>query len=603
VFSFGIITDTHIRAPQGDLSSPYAVNDLANERARYAAELLAAQKPDFVVHLGDMVHPLPGMPVYNAACQEAKSLLEPLGSKLHFVPGNHDVGDKPNPGAPAAEVTSESIKIYEKEFGASYKSFVHKNCCIVIINSSLVNTGTTEDIEQFEWLESTLAKNAGKRIIVFSHYPLFVHDIQEPEHYDNIAQPGRHNLLWLIQQHEVEMVFSGHVHHFFYSRVKHTQELTLDSEDEVIRTIPKAPNKNEGCDFYILPPTSFTRQDYSELFKADPAAEFGRDDTDKYSVAMVHVSDEGHELELIPTNGISLSADSTGKPALKKVAQPIANNLMVSWRHAWHESTFLPYNGPMEEFSRKQARNDYGLLRMLQMGIKDVRVPLQDLTDEAARLRLQQYHSLGIRFHVFSLDTECHELVAAVESWGDSVHSIECVLTSRDSLWLLDLLESIKSKPLTISYASSGAHQSASGKPFAHSVSTGFNWAERKEIFKAIGSETNSDRIDKIMFQIPIEADLQATIKDMETVFDTLPWKGLVYLRLADSNPAMANFDDELIEQRVTTALDLIASSEKLSLCLDTFMDVDRGYSPRHGLIDRRSNLRPVGKAIAAREK
>jgi len=55
----------HVRAPSGDLSSPYAVNDKANDRARYACCLLAAQKPDFTIHLGDMVHPLPGMSAYK----------------------------------------------------------------------------------------------------------------------------------------------------------------------------------------------------------------------------------------------------------------------------------------------------------------------------------------------------------------------------------------------------------------------------------------------------------------------------------------------------------------------------------------------------------
>jgi len=59
--SFGIITDTHIRSPEGDQSSPYPVNDKANARANYACQLLAAQNPTFVVHLGDMVHPLPAM--------------------------------------------------------------------------------------------------------------------------------------------------------------------------------------------------------------------------------------------------------------------------------------------------------------------------------------------------------------------------------------------------------------------------------------------------------------------------------------------------------------------------------------------------------------
>ena len=40
IFSFGIITDTHIRAPGGDLSTVFPVNTKANNRARYAVDLL-----------------------------------------------------------------------------------------------------------------------------------------------------------------------------------------------------------------------------------------------------------------------------------------------------------------------------------------------------------------------------------------------------------------------------------------------------------------------------------------------------------------------------------------------------------------------------------
>ena len=44
LFSFGIITDTHIRAPDGDLSTVFPVNTKANSRARYAVDLLKKEK-------------------------------------------------------------------------------------------------------------------------------------------------------------------------------------------------------------------------------------------------------------------------------------------------------------------------------------------------------------------------------------------------------------------------------------------------------------------------------------------------------------------------------------------------------------------------------
>ena len=62
LFSFAIITDTHVRPAELDESSPFQVNDLANDRARFAIAAIAAEEPPFVLHLGDLVHTLPHLP-------------------------------------------------------------------------------------------------------------------------------------------------------------------------------------------------------------------------------------------------------------------------------------------------------------------------------------------------------------------------------------------------------------------------------------------------------------------------------------------------------------------------------------------------------------
>ena len=55
LFTFAIISDTHIRPAQLDESSPFPVNDLANDRARFAIAAIKEHYPAFVLHLGDMV--------------------------------------------------------------------------------------------------------------------------------------------------------------------------------------------------------------------------------------------------------------------------------------------------------------------------------------------------------------------------------------------------------------------------------------------------------------------------------------------------------------------------------------------------------------------
>jgi hypothetical protein len=70
-------------------------------------------------------------------------------------------------------------------------------------------------------------------------------------------------------------------------------------------------------------------------------------------------------------------------------------------------------------------------------------------------------------------------------------------------------------------------------------------------------------------------------------------------VRLANENPAVPNFDDAAIAERVRTMVEMADRLQHVRLEIDTLIDVDRGYNPRHGLLDRRCNLRPSGRWLA----
>ena len=73
-----------------------------------------------------------------------------------------------------------------------------------------------------------------------------------------------------------------------------------------------------------------------------------------------------------------------------------------------------------------------------------------------------------------------------------------------------------------------------------------------------------------------------------------------LHLRLASNNPAENIVDDRLILAGVVELFLVGLAYPRLSTMLDTFMDIDRGYFVRHGLIDRRCNLQPAGLAVEA---
>lgn len=574
LFSFGVITDTHVRSPQGDQSSPFPVNDKANGRATYACNLLAAQQPAFTTHLGDMVHPLPSMSSYDAACEEALRIFSPLKPNLNFVSGNHDVGDKPMPGSPAAIVNDAAMTKYSSWFGQHWYSFDIEKLRIVVINSSLVNTASKAEEEQKAWLKKLLTDSSDNRIILFSHYPLFIHDPDEPEHYDNIANPGRAELLQLISDSAVDLVLSGHVHHFFYNKLGNTQ-------------------------FFALPSTSFTRQDYADLFKAGPANEFGRDDEGKFAVSMVDVYPDDLQLRIINTDG----KQSVGEQHVSELTYKtpsLGKKLGVSMRHPWHESIDLPFNGPMEEFTRKRARNDYSLLRLLQMGITQLRVPLQDFVDPRSWQRLSDCADLGFLFTVICLQNDWPRVTNVLKEMSSAIEALEYVLPNEASHWQYPDEINQSNPPIYLGFASSGAHQDTASKPFAHSVSSGISLDELDAMLSWQQSQKHNPAIEGFIVQIPWEASLK---DDIETAKKWLaknqPYRLIINLRIANGNPAEENKDAKRIEERISTAIELTAQIDGLDLHLDTFMSLDRGYCPRMGLIDRLGNLTSVGRLLA----
>lgn len=577
-FTFAIITDTHIRAPEGDLSSPFPVNEKANGRARYAVAVVGANNPDLTVHLGDMVHPLPHLPAYASACREAREILSPLAPALHFVPGNHDIGDKPAKALPAGPVTDESRRAFEAEFGAQHWSIEHRGIVFVSLNSSLVNSGLAQETEQRRWFEAALADAKGRRIFVFSHYPPFIDTPDESEHYDNYAEPGRSWLLDLAADHGVEAIFSGHVHQFFF-------------------------NTYRGVKLYCLPPTSFTRQDYSELYRTGPAAEFGRDDDGKFGITLIDVGSGGHTIRFASTEGRVLAA---GTDAAVTAVRGKFLPLVPHMRHGWFESSLLPYNGPMEEFSRKRARNDYPLLRLWQLGIERIRTPLADLCDPLSRRRVLDFAAAGIRFSFFGLGLPDADARALLRDHPDLVAGVEIVASD---VGLADIgpgLSSLLSEiacPVLLGKVTSSAddHEQAGQRAkgaFAHNVSFGFLWRDRAAILAAASRLVPDPARVSLCFQINLDEDPGSRIAEMADYLETTGFGLTVVLRAAHRNPAQANFDDTLISDRLLAALEAVRALPRVEIQCDTFEDIDRGYAPRHGLVDRLSNLRPVARRL-----
>jgi len=574
LFSFAVIADTHLNPQNTPNTSPWRTNRLANDRTRAVVDVLNKLQPAFVVHLGDVVHPVPTHPDYGPAAETAREILGRLAYPLHILPGNHDIGDKPLDWMPADCISTENVLRFRETFGADWGAFDHGGCRFVRINSSLLNSQLPLEAEQKRWLEAQLAASKSKRIFLFTHYPPYVTRADEASHYDNLDEPGRSWLCRLLVEHRVEAVFAGHVHNFFY-------------------------NRHRSTDCYVLPSVTNLRQDYAEFFHVEPADEYGRNDTPKIGFFVVDVYRDRHVARFMRTNG---ATDAT-PPAEGRnpIERPVPSAVGVYLRHAWAEEIELPYNAPLDELSRKRVRNDYGVLAMWDLGVNKVRVPFSDLADDRIRARMRDLHALGQRFTVFSFGLPDRATLDVINAHRSIVDRWEMVLPLHALGAACHRLRGAKSLELPpISLSKLRSHGDANhdpSKPFDHAVSLGFDVAECEDAGR-LWKREGCDVFDGLLFKIDVDQPIIASVSRISDISAEFRFRASICAKLAPLRSADAPQSDHAIANRVAEVVLCAWSNPRVEIFLDTFQDVDRGYYLRPGLIDRRCNPRLAGHVL-----
>lgn len=576
-FSFVVMADSHIRS-ETEANPAYPSDRTANTRHAYAMRKIRQIAPDFVIHLGDVVHPIPALASHDSALKTARKHYDSLDCPVYVTPGNHDVGDKPNSWVPAPHADSNSHGHFEAKWGKPWSAFDFQDCRFIILNSSLMNSGLAPEAEQQKWLEQDFAESRrdGKRIFVCMHYPFFIDSPTEDDHYDNIAEPARSRLLGLLADHGVEAVFSGHAHVFFYNRFRE-------------------------MDLYTLPSLTFVRPGYSELFQIPPGPdrEYGRFDTGKLGFMLVSITARDHRLRLIHTHGKGENEELThwdgrrlqeAEGSLSQVA-PVG----VTLRHTWANSYELPFDN-LDEFNRKLARNDHWLPALWEMGIQRVRLPVGDLNCENRRRRISALIKKGFRFTFFSAGMPSDRIKDLLGQHRRLVEAWEVIAPQYRMAEVLDVIDSIKSEIPVRTYLSKLAHTSREdfdhGTHFNHFADHGFDFKDLSLIKTYLEQHPGSGVIDGVVFSSRRRSDL---LENMEMAAGILGTHGaavivqIVFPRvdegiISDRDPDVANL--------VAVSLAAAWSVKGAVVFLDTFVDHDRGYYPRHGLLDRRYNPR-----------
>ena len=582
LFSFVVVADTHVNESDNVSSSPFETNHLANERARFVFEDIAQMEPQpkFVIHLGDIVHPMPALPTFMQAVDQFKQISSQLRCPLHVLPGNHDVGDKRIDWMPADQICEPHLEAYRKAFGKDYYSVDAENIRCVLINSLLINSGLAAEQEQKTWLEDQIHTAAEKRVFLFMHYPPFVYSETEHGSYDNLDEPGRTWLVNLMKRPNVEASFAGHVHNFWYEQL-------------------------DQSGFYMLPSTAFLRHDYSEFYRVKPSIEFGRGDVAKFGYFVVDVFADGHIAYPIRTMGVRTSASSQEKKSsVQYLTNPKSsdfNQVGVELRHTWTEVAQIPATGGVQEFGRKSARNDYPLLALWEMGAKLSKVTDQDALDEATHRRMQLLANMGHRFLLTSLGAPKNSLLD-VNLGRAGVTGIETNLSTARFQSSLERLKAFKAKTnLSIFWCKIHTYDDShyDGKHFSHFVKSGFTTDDMTTQASLIKEALATKAIDGITVRVESDQDLLRIAPLLNEFAKEYQCKIVASLKLSGPSIAQSNDDEAALIEKVCMAMLYSKSSSGVQYIFDTFMDVDRGYYPRGAFIDRQFNPNAAAHVFA----
>jgi 3',5'-cyclic AMP phosphodiesterase CpdA len=215
-----LVSDTHL--------SPAAPEAEANWDA--VLRYVGANAPDVVIHLGDLsrdgTHD-PGDLHYG------RRQLDRLPVPWHAVPGNHDIGDNPRPGAPGDfTVDAGRCQRWLDIVGADHWSLTVNGWTLLAINAQLPGSGLEAEAGQWSWLGEQLSGlSDNQRVALITHKPVTATDTElagSPA-YRFLPRSARDRLRGLQGPTPLALVMSGHVHQFRLLRLDGTDHLWAPS--------------------------------------------------------------------------------------------------------------------------------------------------------------------------------------------------------------------------------------------------------------------------------------------------------------------------------------------------------------------------------------
>ncbi|MBO1741244.1 metallophosphoesterase [Leifsonia sp. TF02-11] len=195
------LSDTHISHLGG----------ATTENLRAFVDLINAINPTFVVHSGDVAILDPDQADDREAARE---LLAGIQAPLRVLPGNHDVGERPDNAWAGLVVTPERLAAFESTFGPDHWLELVGDWAVIGLNSEIMGSGLAEEEAQWEWLATLPAQIGTRPTLIFSHKPVWNPYPEVTEHNIAIPDDSKARLLAALDGVTLAALGSGHLHHY-----------------------------------------------------------------------------------------------------------------------------------------------------------------------------------------------------------------------------------------------------------------------------------------------------------------------------------------------------------------------------------------------------
>lgn len=210
-FRFGVVSDLHIALPHTiwDHPSRFHLVEVSIPALESVLEHLQQQQLDFLLLPGDLTQH--GEPDNHAWLEQR---LAKLPFPVYVVPGNHDI-----PDARAAA----DFPYYYRNFGYQTQQLYYTcqllpGVRLIGLNSNFFDHQGQQlgrlDNTQMQWLRQVLTQTKAELVIIMVHHNVVEHLPNQAQHpmarrymLENAPQ-----LVQLLQEFQVQLVFTGHLH-------------------------------------------------------------------------------------------------------------------------------------------------------------------------------------------------------------------------------------------------------------------------------------------------------------------------------------------------------------------------------------------------------